>query len=146
MAKRGERITLDENIYIDILSPDRDTDGWDANTASIIVKLIYKNTSFVLSGDAPKKMEEYVTSLDRERLTANVLKLGHHGSRASTSEFFLGVVDPQYAIISAGADNRYGHPHEEVVDLLEQFEIPSLATYESGTIIFKSDGENIYVK
>ncbi len=146
MAKRGERIFLGSDVYIDVLSPDRNTDGWETNTASVIVKLVYKNTSFILSGDAPKKMEEYIASLDREGLTANVLKLGHHGSRTSTSEFFLSAVNPQYAIISAGTDNRYGHPHKEVVDMLKRFEIPSLATYENGTIIIQSDGENVYVK
>ncbi len=146
IAKRGERIILDENVYIDILFPDRDTAQWDANTASVVARLVYGDTSFLLTGDSPKRIEEYITSLDGKNLSANVLKLGHHGSRTSTSEFFLGAVDPQYVVISAGADNRYGHPHKEVTDTLKEFEIPSLSTYESGTIIFTSDGEKVRVK
>jgi len=146
IAKRGQRIALDKNVYIDILFPDRSTIEWDANTASIVVRLVYGDTSFLLTGDSPKRIEEYITSLDGGWLSASVLKLGHHGSRTSTSEFFLGIVNPQYAVISAGTDNRYGHPHKEVMDMLNQFEIPSLATYESGTIIFESDGENVYVR
>lgn len=146
IAKRGQRITLDKNVYIDILFPDRNATLWEANTASIVARLVYGNTSFLLTGDSPKRIEEYITSLDGEGLSANVLKLGHHGSRTSTSEFFLSAVNPQYAVISAGVDNRYGHPHKEVTDTLKEFEIPSLATYERGTIIFKSDGENIKVQ
>ncbi len=146
LAKRGQRITLDKDVYMDILFPDRETLGWETNTASIVVRLVYGDTSFLLTGDSPKRIEEYVTSLDGKNLTASVLKLGHHGSRTSTSEFFLGTVDPQYAIISSAVDNRYGHPHKEVVEMLEEFEISSLATYESGTIVFKSDGENVKVE
>ncbi len=146
IAKRGERITLDKNVYIDILFPDRDAFGWEANTASIVARLVYGNTSFLLTGDSPKRIEEYITSLDGEALSSSVLKLGHHGSRTSTSEFFLGAVNPQYVIISAGLGNRYGHPHKEVTSSLKEFEIDSLKTYENGTIIFKSDGENIKVE
>ncbi len=146
LAKRGQRIILDKNVYIDTLFPDRSTLDWETNTASVVMRLVYGDTSFLLTGDSPKRIEEYIASLDREGLTANVLKLGHHGSRTSTSEFFLSAVNPQYAIISAGTDNRYGHPHKEVVDMLKRFEIPSLATYENGTIIIQSDGENIKVE
>jgi len=146
LAKRGERIFLDEDIFIDILFPDRDTVGWETNTASIVARLVYGDTSFLLTGDSPQRVEEYVASLDGDGLAASVLKLGHHGSRTSTSPFFLEAVSPQIAIISAGFDNRYGHPHKEVVDMLKEFEIPSLATYENGTVIIKSDGENIYIK
>lgn len=145
LAKRGERIFLDKNVYIDVLSPDRTTDGWETNMASVMMKLTYGDTSILLPGDAPKAMEEYVTSLDGDNLASSVLKLGHHGSRTSTSEFFLGMVNPQYAVISAGKDNRYGHPHKEVVDMLKRFEVPILATYENGTIVIKSDGKNIKV-
>ncbi len=74
------------------------------------------------------------------------LEIGHHGSRTSTSEFFIGIVNPQYAVISASVDNSYGHPHKEVTDMLKEFEIPYLATYENGTIIIQSDGENIKVE
>lgn len=145
-AKRGERVFLDEGVYMDILFPDRDTTGWESNTASVVARLVYGDTSFLFTGDSPKRVEEYLTSLDGGGLGANVLKLGHHGSRTSNSEVFLSAVAPQYAIISAGKDNRYGHPHKEVVDTLKEFEIPSLATYEKGTITFKSDGKNIKVE
>lgn len=146
LAKRGERIFLDKNVYIDVLSPDRDTYGWETNTASVVLRLVYGNTSFVFSGDAPKKIEEYIVALGGDGLSANVLKLGHHGSRTSTSQVFLSAVDPQIAIISAGKNNKYGHPHKEVMDMLKQFEIPTLVTYDEGTIVIESDGENIKIQ
>ncbi|MFA5841774.1 MAG: MBL fold metallo-hydrolase, partial [Candidatus Paceibacterota bacterium] len=71
------------------------------------------------------------------------LKLGHHGSRTSSSEAYLGFVAPEYAIISAGCKNSYGHPHKEVLTLLDKFKIPKLATCDFGTIIFSTDGEQL---
>jgi len=145
LARRGMNIWLDEGIYLQIIFPDRDTTGWDTNDASIITRLVYGEVSFMLTGDSSKNMEEYVVSLDGEKLKSDVLKLGHHGSKTSTSELFLGFVSPEYVIVSAGRDNRYGHPHKEVMDLVEKFSISTLATYD-GTIIFKTDGESLYVK
>jgi len=146
IARRGMRVWLDKNIYLEILFPDRDTDGWDTNDASIVARLVYGDTSFILSGDSPKKMEEYIVSLDGSALQSDVLKLGHHGSKTSTSGIFLSAVSPEYVIVSAGENNQYGHPHEEVMDIIKKFEIPSLSTYENGTIIFQTDGENLYIK
>ncbi len=146
LARRGMRILLDKDIYLEILFPDRDTTGWDMNDASIVARLVYKKQSFMLTGDSPKKMEKYVVSLDGKNLKSNVLKLGHHGSRTSTSEIFLGAVSPEYAIISAGKNNKYGHPHKETMDLIKKFKIPFLETSKEDNIIFKTDGENLYIK
>jgi len=76
-------------------------------------------------------------------IKSDVLKVGHHGSKTSTSEKFLGLVNPGLAIISAGKNNKYGHPHQEVTERLSVFEIPILRTDEKGAIIVKSDGEKI---
>lgn len=146
IAKRGERIILDKGVYIDILFPDRSTVRWETNTASIVARLVYGNTSFLLTGDSPQKIEKYLVYLDGNNLSSNILKLGHHGSRTSSSKIFLETVNPQYAIISAGLNNRYGHPHKEVVDLLKELNIPSLITFKVGTIVMKSDGENIEIE
>lgn len=146
IAKRGERIVLDKGVYIDILFPDRNTIGWDTNTASVVARLVYGDTSFLLTGDSPRKIEKYLISIGGNSLTSDVIKLGHHGSRTSNSEDFLSVVNPKYSVISAGLNNRYGHPNKEVVEELKKFKIPSLSTYKSGTIIFKSNGKNIEVE
>ena len=139
-ARRG-RIYLDEDhgVYLDILFPDRDVTGFDKNLASIVAKLVYGDATFLLTGDSPKSIEEYLIGLDPAALDVDVLKLGHHGSKTSTSEDFLGYTSPNYAIISAGKDNSYGHPHQEVLDALEQFDIKYFETAE-GTIIFECDG------
>jgi beta-lactamase superfamily II metal-dependent hydrolase len=148
LARRGMKIWIDKNdgIYLDILFPNRDTTGWNTNDASIVARLVYKNSSFVFTGDSPQKIERYLAYTDGKKLKSDVLKLGHHGSKTSTSKIFLGSVFPQYAIISAGLKNRYGHPHKETLDLLKKFEIPFLETSKEGTIIFKTDGDNLYVK
>ncbi len=143
LARRGMKINLDKNIYLLILFPDRDVSKVDSNDGSIVAKLVYGNNSFLLTGDSPQKIEQYLVSLDSKEIDADVLKVGHHGSKNSTSENFLGYVSPDYAVISAGKGNNYGHPHQEVLDLLKRFEIQILRTDELGAIRFKSDGETI---
>ncbi len=81
--------------------------------------------------------------LDGEDLHANVLKAGHHGSDTSSSALFVGFVSPEFAIFSRGCDNRYGHPHEEVVELFRRFEIQTFDTCTDDTITFVSDGESV---
>ena len=147
IARRGMRLALDEEagVFFEILFPDRDMAGADTNDASIVGKLVYGETSFLLTGDSPQKIEKYLAAIDEKNLTVDALKLGHHGSKTSTSATLLGYASPEYAIISAGKDNRYGHPHEEVLARLREFGIARiLRTDELGTIVFKSDGEMIF--
>lgn len=143
IAKRGDSIALGAGVYLEVLFPDRDASKMESNSASVVMRLVYGDTSFLLTGDSPKKIEKYLVAIDGRNLQSDVLKLGHHGSRTSTLGMFLSAVDPEYAIVSAGKDNRYGHPHKEVVELLAEFEIKTLETYSSGTIIFESDGEEV---
>jgi len=147
IARRGMRLRLSPDVYFDVLFPDVDTSEFkETNDASIVGRLVYKNESFLLTGDSPVKIEKYLVSLDDKNLESNVLKLGHHGSRTSTSEEYLGFVSPEYAVISASCKNSYGHPHKEVLALLEKFKIPKLSTCDSGTIIFTTDGEQLTYK
>jgi competence protein ComEC len=145
-AKRGMVIVLDDEVFLNILFPDRDVSGVESNTASIIAQLIYGDVKFILTGDSPKATEEYLVMLDEKKLESDVLKVGHHGSKTSTAIPFLGLVSPSFAVVSAGADNQYGHPHKEVLEELNQFGAAILSTQDKGTIIFESDGENLMVK
>lgn len=145
LARRGMKVILDGNAYLLVLFPDRDVSGLDTNDASIVVKLIYGKTSFLLTGDSPKKIENYLVWLSPKELDVDVLKAGHHGSKTSSSEKFLEATSPVYAVISSGKDNRYGHPHKEVLDLLEKFKVEILRTDEQGTIKIKSNGENLQI-
>ena len=150
LARRGQRINLGGGVVFDILFPDRDTTGWETNRASIVGRLTYGNTSFLLTGDSPVEIEHYLVGLDKKlatsTLASDVLKAGHHGSRTSSSEEYVREISPQYAVISAGKNNKYGHPHKEVVDLFNSLNIPILSTIEMGTIIFESDGKNLIYK
>jgi competence protein ComEC len=100
----------------------------------------------MLTGDSPKTIEEYLVLTEGEFLESEVLKVGHHGSRTSTSEMFLETVAPDYAIISASADNTYGHPHVEVTDLLFNHGVMTYTTAENGNITFLTDGQTIEVR
>lgn len=146
LARRGMRIELSDGAYLLILFPDRNMVGSDTNDASIVAKLVYGNTSFLFTGDSPKKIEDYLISLDAESLDVDVLKAGHHGSKTSSSESFVGYASPEYTVISVGTNNRYGHPNQEVLDTLNNFGAKILRTDLSGRIIFKSDGVNLEVK
>lgn len=114
----------------------------DLNTYSIVLKLTYGNTKFLFTGDAQAQNERAMIANNYD-LSADVLKLGHHGSRTSTSNEFLNKVNPKYAVVSCGKGNDYGHPHKETVNKLKSRNIPLYRTDESGTIICTSDGKNI---
>lgn len=152
IALRGQKIFLDttENIYFEVLSPDRDVSTWETNDASIVGKLVYGSTCFILTGDAPKHIEDYLVALENKNiendLDCQVLKAGHHGSRTSSGERFVQAVTPDFAVVSAGKDNSYGHPHKEVVEVFNKYSIPMLTTFEQGTITFVSDGKNVLRK
>jgi len=144
IAQRGTVINLGSDVYLDILFPDREAVNFETNLASLVIKVVYKDNSFLLTGDSPKGIEEYLLSLDSSDLDVDVLKLGHHGSKTSSSQFFMGFVSPEVVVISVGAGNRYGHPHQEVLDILDNFEIGILRTDQKGTIVIKSDGDDLF--
>ncbi len=144
-AHRGMILDLGAGVYLKTLFPEKVISGVPPNNSSIILKLEYGETSFLLTGDAPESVEDYLVRLGDD-LDADVLKVGHHGSKTSSSKMFLEAVTPTYSIISAGENNGYGHPHQVVLDSLAQLNTKILATYEDGTITFLSDGENLWIK
>ena len=149
LLKTGDRIVLDEKrgVVLDILFPDRDVSGLAINDGSLVARLSYRNICFMMMGDAPQKIEEYLMHLfSPEALHCQVLKVGHHGSRTSTSANFVQAVAPEYAVISDGKDNKYGHPHQETLDTLNNFGVNILRTDELGTITFTTDGNKIKIK
>jgi competence protein ComEC len=143
VARRGMRVKLSKDVYLIILFPDRDVTHEETNSASIVAKLVYGRTSFLLTGDAPMKVENHLVELNANNLQGDVLKAGHHGSRTSSGERFIAAVRPMYAVISAGKDNQYGHPHKEVVERLTAASSTILGTYEKGRITMTSDGREI---
>lgn len=136
----GESFKLGDAI-VTVLAPNSSS-YQDANDYSIVVKVSYGSTSFLLTGDAESVSESEMVSKGLD-LRATVLKVGHHGSKSSTSQSFLNKVNPKYAVISVGKGNDYGHPKQEVMNRLKAKNIPVYRTDERGTIVATSDGSEV---
>lgn len=125
---------------ITILSPEEISK--DSNANSVAVKLTYGESDFIFTGDADYGSERDMVASGID-LDCEVLSVGHHGSASSSSSIFLEKTTPEYAVISCGKDNSYGHPHEEVVELLEVMEIDVFRSDVQGTVVATTDGKNI---
>ncbi len=141
--KVGETFNLGD-AKCTILAPNGESYD-DANNYSIVIKLEYGNTSFLFTGDAEDVSEKEMLS-NGLNLKADVLKVGHHGSKSSSTDKFLDAVNPKYAVISVGKDNDYGHPNAETLQKFFSRGIEVYRTDESGTIVTTSDGNNISFK
>lgn len=115
---------------------------FSSNDKSIILRIDYGTTSFLFTGDAEWLAESAVLESGAD-LTATVLKVGHHGSDTSTSELFLTAVSPQYAVISVGEKNDYGHPSELTLNRLKAVGAVIYRTDLYGTIVCVSDGDSV---
>lgn len=116
------------------------------NNDSVVIRLRYRDRSLLLSGDAEYQAESAILSeMATEALHSDVLKVGHHGSKNSTTLEFLAAVQPQLAIISAGAENPYGHPSPELLQRLTDANVRILRTDQSGAIHVLTDGKQIEV-
>ncbi len=140
IPKIGEKFSLN-NMNFEILYTG--TNEKDLNESSIVIRLDYFNTSYLFMGDAPKSVEKKIIN---KNIQVDVLKVGHHGSSYSTSSNFLDKVNPKYAIISVGKNNKYNHPKEEIIDLLNKKNIMIYRTDLDGTIKLVSDGNNINIE
>ncbi|TAK58809.1 MBL fold metallo-hydrolase [Patescibacteria group bacterium] len=140
IARRGMRLDLGGGAYADILFPDRDVPNIETNTGSIVMRVVYGNTSFLLNGDSPQVIEKYLVSIDGKNLQSTVLKAGHHGSKNSSAPEFVKAVNPTYGVFSRGCDNKYGHPAPQVVDLFQSLSISIFDTCKDGRVTFVSDG------
>jgi len=143
-ARAGQMIQIGASTTIEILSPASETTNWASNAASVVVRVVYGETAFMLTGDAPAGVEDYLVGAYGSDLRSDVLKLGHHGSKTSTSELFLDTVQPQYAVVSAGLDNSYGHPDQSVMQRVFARDIQSFHTGVDGTVAFYSDGKRVW--
>jgi len=135
--KQGTVYVLDKELDITytILWPETNVRNWERNAGSIIGLLKYGPHKILLTGDAPKEVEDQILAkYSKDLQNIDILKIGHHGSRTSTGENFLKITQPKYAIISAGVNNFYGHPHKEVINLLNIYKIKTLVTSKDGAI------------
>ena len=120
-----------------------DPDNKEPNNTGIVLRMDYGDTSFLFTGDAEHEVEDWILE-NGYNVEATVLQVGHHGSDTSTSYRWLYEVDPEYAVISVGEGNSYGHPHKEVISRLNDADVDIYRTDLDGTVICVSDGESVW--
>lgn len=130
---------------ITFLNP-QDKDYDSANESSIVFLMEYGDTKFLLTGDIEDGALGDILTLYPELLDVDVLKIGHHGSAASTSQELIDLTTPEIAFITTGEDNDYGHPHSETVEILDANSVTTLRTDLLGDIVIFSDGQQITYK
>jgi len=138
----GTEIEIANDIKLKFFAPEKPfiTES-ELNNNSIVAKLIYRNFSMLLTGDAEKESEERMVKTYRTELKSSVLKVGHHGSNTSSSVAFLKAVAPEAAIISLGANNDYHHPHPATLKRYEEAKVKVYRTDINGTVTINSDGK-----
>ncbi len=117
----------------------------EGNSSSIVLKGKYGKRVFLFTGDIGSEEEDFILK-NNPNLSADILKLAHHGSKNSNSEQFLKVVNPRVTVVSSGKNNTYLHPSKQVVKMLNDMNIPCINTANNGAVIFKTDGENIFIR
>jgi competence protein ComEC len=141
-VEAGDKIKIEDNVELNVLSPqsnqpDPKANSGSLNVYSVVVKLSYNNFSALFTGDAPATVgDKIVGSVGK----VDVLKVPHHGSKTGMNDAFLGTTTPQIALISVGANNRYGHPSKISLDLLSKYNVEIFRTDKNGEIEILSDG------
>ena len=144
IARAGQVISA-STLSINILYPFNSLEGQeieDVNNTSVFSRLVFGSNSFLFAGDNFNSVERKLLEKGVE-MNSDVLKVGHHGSKTSTSKQFLEVVSPEVAVISAGKDNRYNHPHQQILDILEKYDTILFRTDLDGDIKIISNGNAI---
>ncbi|GAI01984.1 unnamed protein product [marine sediment metagenome] len=146
-ANAGDNFVFSKNMEMLLLNPIYTSSIYnesDFNNASIVVKLFYKNSKFLFTGDIEEIAEKRML-VWQNNLKTDILKVAHHGSSSSSSLEFLNEVDPIIAVISVGKNN-FGHPSPKIIERLEDKNIKVYRTDENGTIIIRTDGKKYWVR
>jgi competence protein ComEC len=136
VAHAGDRLDLGEGLVLEVLHPPPErmsATAADWNNNSLVLRLVWDRVAFLLTGDLEAAGEQLLVD-SGQTLTADVLKVAHHGSGGSSTPAFLEAVGPAYAVVSVGAGNRFGHPAPAVLDRLSGL---------GGTTVLRTDGEGI---
>ncbi len=152
IENKGLKITLPspgktydlDGVTMQVLSPKKNANYDDLNDYSVVLKFIYNDVSIFTGGDATKKLEKELLAKDYD-LSADIYKVSHHGGKESSCEEFVTAVNPRFSAISAGEDNKYGHPKQVTLDRLYDINSKVNRTDLDGTIIYQTDGKNIAV-
>ncbi len=146
-AIAGTTLNLGQEVTLTVLNPFESASGVTTKSPhdyNVTLMLRYGQTEMLLTGDMEADVEQKLIA-NGINLDADILKVGHHGSKTSTSSAFLKAVTPEIAVISVGAKNRYGHPHPTTLQRLEDFKIPYYRTDTDGTITITSDGDRFII-
>lgn len=141
-AVPGVKYTLG-TAQLEILAPIEEDN--DPNAMSVVTRLTFGDRTFLFTGDAEAEAERQILT-NGYNVKADVLKVGHHGSNTSTSDPFLRAVAPEYAVITCGYGNSYGHPHNETTNRLKEYDVTCYRSDECGNIVFTTDGTSLAVK
>jgi len=141
---QGESIKINDSLSIDVLWPPKEFTDIDdnRNNSSLVLMVDYLEFEAILTGDLDR---EYLNLLLNDLNQVEVFKLAHHGSRTGTDENTFETLRPELSIISAGRDNRFGHPHKEVIEVLKRFNLKYLST-QQGDVAITSDGKGFEVE
>lgn len=142
-AKAGVTVIEEEGLSAVFIAP-HGTDYEELNDYSAVLHLTFGETGFLFTGDA-EAVSEHEMLNSGQSLSADVLKVGHHGSTTSNTVAFLKAVSPTHAVISCGADNDYGHPHKQILKRLSALKATVWRTDEQGTVTVISDGTTLTV-
>jgi competence protein ComEC len=146
VAQKGDVIHFGDGVVVHVLYPSKTiSPKTETNDASVSVVIQYGTQSFLLTGDLTTKYEPQLIGATLSK-NVTVYKAGHHGSKTSSGEQLLTYIRPEYAVISAGKDNKYGHPNPEAFARLEKYSKEILTTIDRGTISFVTDGRTIAVE
>lgn len=137
IVQPGQKFVISDNLYWQILLADSNQKNYNDN--SLVMRLTYGQTDFLFMGDLSSEGETNLLNTGLT-LTSEVLKVGHHGSKYSSSAEFLAAVKPELCVIESGVDNKFGHPHQEALDRLTKSGCQIANTQQNGTIVVLSDG------
>lgn len=147
----GNKIQIENNLYFYVLWPTSTNMISDnaINNNSLVCKLVYKNFSMLFTGDIEEIAEKAILSKyvnKQEVLNADILKVAHHGSKTSSIKEFINAVNPKYAVIGVGKDNKFGHPSEKTLETLNNKNVKVYRTDISGETVIITDGDSVKVK
>lgn len=144
-ALAGDTIDLGSGAVLTVLGPVDPQAADNKNDTSVVTRLDFGESSFLFNGDQEENMEQLLLQSGAD-LDCDMMTMGHHGSSTSSSQQYLDAVTPEYASISCGRGNQYGHPHDETIEKLEAMGVEYYRTDVNGNITFTSDGEDISVR
>jgi len=146
--RQGELLNIGQNLRFYIMHPDsnhviaRSYSGNEVNNSSLVMKICYGETSFMFTGDLERNAENSLIKFG-SFLKSDILKVGHHGSKTSTSDMFLKFIHPQYSVVSVGKRNKFYHPSRKTIQRLREYNAHPLRTDHFGALVFESDGEKV---